>query len=112
MTVFVMSAAGWPGIPLAAKLVLLALACGIFYFVAAAGRFSPPGPLIFIFRAGAAPLGILTAGSVSAQSHFRPMPTVIDPSMLVTGRETARQFFPLERGRACSGVGHTSSRIH
>lgn len=109
MAVFAMSAAGWLDIPLAAKLVLLALACGIF---AAAGRFGPPGPQIFIFRAGAAPLGILTAGSVSVQSHFRPMPTVIDPSMLVTGRETARQFFPLERGRACSGVGHTSSRIH
>ncbi len=54
LAVFVMSAAGWLGLALAAKLVLLALACGIFYFVAIAGRFGPPGPLIFIFAAGAA----------------------------------------------------------
>jgi hypothetical protein len=30
----------------------------------------------------------------------RPIPTVIDPSMLVTGRETARQFFPFAGGRS------------
>lgn len=54
LAVFAMSTAGWLGMALTAKLALLALACGIFYFVAAAGRFGPPGPLIFIFAAGAA----------------------------------------------------------
>ena len=54
LAVFTMSAAGWLGLPLAAKLVLLALACGISFFVAVGGRFGPPGPLIFIFAAGAA----------------------------------------------------------
>ncbi len=54
LAVFVMSTAGWMGVPATAKLVLLALACGIFFLVAVAGRFGPPGPLIFIFAAGAA----------------------------------------------------------
>lgn len=54
LAVFAMSAAGWLGMSFVAKLILLALACGIFFFVAVAGRFGPPGPLIFIFAAGAA----------------------------------------------------------
>lgn len=53
LAVFTMSAAGWLGMPPVAKLVLLALACGILFFIAVAGRFGPPGPLIFIFAAGA-----------------------------------------------------------
>lgn len=54
LAVFVMSAAGWTGMPLTGQLVLLALGCGVFYFVAIAGQFGPPGPLIFIFAVGAA----------------------------------------------------------
>lgn len=34
--------------------ILLALACGVFFFVAVGSGFGPPGPLIFIFAAGAA----------------------------------------------------------
>lgn len=49
------------------------------------------------------------------QSHLRPMPTVMDPSKLVTGRETARQFLPL-RGRRralrSEAVMHTCSYSH
>ncbi|MCC2603623.1 FUSC family protein [Sphingopyxis yananensis] len=51
--VFIMSAAGWLGMPLLAMFIILALACGVFFFIAAAGSFGPPGPLIFIFAAGA-----------------------------------------------------------
>ncbi len=54
LAVFIMSAAGWLGLPLSVRLVMLALSCGIFFFVAVLGRFGPPGPLIFIFAAGAA----------------------------------------------------------
>lgn len=54
MAVFVMSTAGWLGVGLIARFALLALACGVFYFLAVRGRFGPPGPLIFIFAAGAA----------------------------------------------------------
>ena len=54
LAVFLMSTAGWLGFSLVAKLVLLALACGVFYFVATVGQFGPPGPLIFIFATGAA----------------------------------------------------------
>lgn len=54
LAVFVMSAAGWFGLALVARFILLALACGVFFFIAVAGRFGPPGPLIFIFAAGAA----------------------------------------------------------
>lgn len=53
LAVFTMSAAGWLGIPQAAKLLLLALGCGVLFFIAVGGRFGPPGPLIFVFAAGA-----------------------------------------------------------
>lgn len=51
--VFVMSAAGWLGLPLVAKFALLSVVCGGFFYIAVAGNFGPPGPLIFIFAAGA-----------------------------------------------------------
>ncbi|MBN9673971.1 FUSC family protein [Roseibium aggregatum] len=52
--VFVMSATGWLGLPSVPQLLLLALASGVFFFISLAGRFGPPGALIFIFAAGAA----------------------------------------------------------
>jgi hypothetical protein len=52
--VLAMSTAAWLGAPLAVQLVLLALACGFFFFVATTGQFGPPGALIFVFAAGAA----------------------------------------------------------
>lgn len=53
VAVFVMSAAAWLGAPMGFQLVLLALSCGVFLFVSVTGQFGPPGPLIFIFAAGA-----------------------------------------------------------
>ena len=52
--VLAMSAAACLGAPQAAQLVLLALGCGLFFFVATTGQFGPPGALIFVFAAGAA----------------------------------------------------------
>lgn len=36
------------------QILALALACGLFFFVADAERFGPPGPLIFVFASSAA----------------------------------------------------------
>ena len=52
--VLAMSVAAWLGAPLTAQLMLLALACGFFFFIATRGHFGPPGALIFVFAAGAA----------------------------------------------------------
>lgn len=52
--VFVMSAATWLGASVPVRLLLLAIACGFFFFVSTTGQFGPPGALIFIFAAGAA----------------------------------------------------------
>lgn len=59
LAVLVLSLVVWSGVPYLAQLVLLACACGIFYFVTVTGRFGPPGALIFVFAAGAgmAPVG-------------------------------------------------------
>ena len=54
LTVVAMSAASCLGAPLPVRLGLLAFACGFFFFVANTGQFGPPGPLIFVFAAGAA----------------------------------------------------------
>lgn len=93
LAVFVISAAGWLGLPLTARLILLTLACGIFFLVAFAGRFGPPGPLIFIFAAGAGMsdaasfqdvlersaatdvVGLLAWGICAATEHFRQQST-------------------------------------
>ena len=98
LAVFTMSAAGWLGMSLVAKLVLLALACGVFYFVAVGGRFGPPGPLIFIFAAGAAMpdaasfqvvlersmataiIAVFAWGICAASEHFRHHPASDDAS--------------------------------
>lgn len=53
LAVLVMSAAGWLGAPVIAQLVLLAVLCGVFLFVCVTGGFGAPGPLIFVFAAGA-----------------------------------------------------------
>lgn len=51
--VFGMSVAAWLGTPIEVQLLLLALLCGLFLFVSVTGRFGAPGPLIFVFAAGA-----------------------------------------------------------
>lgn len=53
LAVLGMSGAAWLGAPEAAQLVLLALSCGMFLFVNLTGGFGAPGPLIFVFAAGA-----------------------------------------------------------
>ncbi|MFG1250118.1 FUSC family protein [Xanthobacter flavus] len=54
VSVLVMSTAAWLGAPYLLQLALLALACGLFFFVANTGQYGPPGALIFVFAAGAA----------------------------------------------------------
>lgn len=54
LTVFGMSTAVWAGIPIEGLLLLLALACGLLFYLAAAGDFGPPGALIFVFAASVA----------------------------------------------------------
>lgn len=53
LAVFGMSSAAWLGAPMALQLILLALSCGLFLFISTTGKFGPPGPLIFVFAAGA-----------------------------------------------------------
>ncbi|MFG1201148.1 FUSC family protein [Xanthobacter aminoxidans] len=52
--VLAMSIAAWLGAPYFLQLALLALACGLFFFVTNTGQYGPPGALIFVFAAGAA----------------------------------------------------------
>ncbi|MDI7864905.1 FUSC family protein [Rhizobiaceae bacterium n13] len=61
LAVLFMSTAAWLGASVAILLALLALACGLFYFIAVTGHFGAPGPLIFVFAAGASmgPVGSL-----------------------------------------------------
>ncbi|MDQ7774536.1 FUSC family protein [Paracoccus aminovorans] len=49
-----MSLAVWAGAPAAVQLALLALSCGVFFFVTVSAGFGAPGALIFVFAAGAA----------------------------------------------------------
>ncbi len=53
LAVLTMSAAAWLGASATTQLMLLALGCGLFSFVATAGQFGPPGALILVFAAGA-----------------------------------------------------------
>ena len=52
--VLIMSAAVWLGAAAFIQLILLALTCGFFFFIATTGQFGPPGALIFVFATGAA----------------------------------------------------------
>lgn len=54
LTVFAMSTAVWAGVPIEGQILLLALACGILFYLATAGDFGPPGALIFVFAASVA----------------------------------------------------------
>lgn len=53
LAVSVMSAVAWLGAPMPVQLLMLALACGLFLFVSLTCQFGAPGPLIFVFAAGA-----------------------------------------------------------
>lgn len=65
LAVLTMSVAAWAGVPVAAKLVLLALSCGVFLFASLTGGFGAPGPLIFVFAAGASMSGVPTGQDVA-----------------------------------------------
>lgn len=54
VAVLAMSAASWLGSSPVMLLALLALSCGLFFFVTVSSRLGPPGALIFVFAAGAA----------------------------------------------------------
>lgn len=73
MAVFVMSVAAWLGAPMQVQLVLLALSCGLFLFVSMTGRFGAPGPLIFVFAAGAS----MSAGLTFEQVLERTVATAV-----------------------------------
>lgn len=60
LAVLGMSLAVWLGASAPLQLALLALSCGVFFFICVTGRFGPPGPLIFVFAAGAAMAETLT----------------------------------------------------
>lgn len=53
IAVAAISGAAWAGASHVAQLVLLSVSCGIFLFVSVTGGFGAPGPLIFVFAAGA-----------------------------------------------------------
>lgn len=56
--VLLMSTAVWAGMSYNGQLLLMALLCGLFYFVSILGQFGPPGALIFIFAASAGMLPV------------------------------------------------------
>ena len=60
--ILLFSILGWLGLPVEAQLALLALACGVFFFITSTARFGPPGAVIFVFACGAA---LVPAGSLA-----------------------------------------------
>lgn len=54
LAVLVMSAASWLGAPTFVMLAMLALSCGVFFFLTISSNLGPPGALVFVFAAGAA----------------------------------------------------------
>lgn len=52
--VLLMSLATWAGVPREGLLILLALVCGVIFYLTTAWDFGPPGALIFVFAAGVA----------------------------------------------------------
>lgn len=64
LAVLLISAAAWLGASIGVQLFLLALSCGVFLFISVAGKFGPPGPLIFVFAAGASIAPELSLGQV------------------------------------------------
>jgi hypothetical protein len=122
MTVFVMSGMAWIGAPEAVQLVLLALACGLFLFVCVTGQFGAPGPLIFIFAAGASMATELTleqlAGRVLATAlaaalawavcagteAFRQLPTAVRPLPVEPERPLSHRLTAAVRSTAGAGI--------
>jgi len=118
LAVFVMSAAGWLGLSLAAKLGLLALACGVFYFVAFAGRVGAPGPLIFIFAAGAGMRDVATFQDVLERSAVTAIVALLAWAICAATERfrhhpTSERGFPTEpvRSRRDLLIGSTRSTI-
>lgn len=68
LAVLVMSSAAWLGASEALQLAMLALACGLFFFVSVTGNFGAPGPLIFVFAAGASMADTLSLPQVAERT--------------------------------------------
>lgn len=64
LAVLIMSLAAWLGASTVLQLILLAISCGVFLFISATGRFGAPGPLIFVFAAGASMAGDLSGAQL------------------------------------------------
>lgn len=68
MAVATVSMAAWLGAPVWAQLALVAVGCGLFYFISMTGRFGPPGALIFVFAASASMAQAVTLAQVVERS--------------------------------------------
>lgn len=106
--VLAMSTAACLGAPLAVQLVLLALSCGLFFFIATTGQFGPPGALIFVFAAGAA-MGKLESWHDVAERTAATAIVAALAWVICAATESFRQFatpnapFPAEPARP---LGH------
>lgn len=90
IAVFGMSAVAWLGAPMSVQLVLLSLACGLFLFVSTSGGFGAPGPLIFVFAAGAS----MASGLTLEQLIERSVATAVVAALawlICASSETLRQ---------------------
>lgn len=65
LAVLGMSVAVWLGASPVLQVLLLALSCGLFFYVSTTGGFGAPGALIFIFAASAAMGGAPSLGEVA-----------------------------------------------
>ncbi len=106
--VLIMSAAAWLGAPVGVQLGLLALSCGVFLFASTTGRFGAPGPLIFVFAAGAsiAPglsLGQVIERTVATAAVAALAWIVCAATEAIRQRPTAERPFPEE---ALRPLGH------
>lgn len=99
-----------------AQLVVLALACGLFYFVVSTMRPGPPGALIFIFGAGAAMAPTPTWGTVFAQAGATAMASVVSWLVCLATerwrqRASASKTFPMEPLHPISHRLSASARV-
>lgn len=130
LAVLVMSGAAWLGAPVAAQLLLLAIACGVFLFVAVTGGFGAPGPLIFVFAAGAsmAPGGLpghdvaervlatalvaaLALAVCAATEVFREQPTEAHPLPAEPPRPLSHRLAAAARSTLGAGIAVFLSHV-
>lgn len=101
IAVLAMSTAGWLGASFAGQLGLLALACGVFFFVATTGQYGPPGALIFVFATGAAMGPVGSWHEVAARTGATALAAAVTWAICAVTeplrqQETAEAPFPVE----------------